>query len=133
MLFRVSIGARKVGAIGQHGAVKRVYEIESAERSTVAEMAINRAYMDGDIEHVTVTSIGQIIGEVDAQASRITTGTSHFVSYNSALRYFAYENATDTDIDRKIAEGLIQIGKPALKPGQKLSIIDDGTRYAIED
>ena len=61
------------------------------------------------------------------------TGTSHFVGYNAALRYFAYENATDTDIDRKIAEGLIHIGKPALKAGQKLSIIDDGTRYAIED
>ncbi len=50
MLFRVSISARKVGAIGQHGAVKRVYEIESPDRSRVTEAAINRAYMDGDIE-----------------------------------------------------------------------------------
>ncbi len=63
----------------------------------------------------------------------MTIGTSHFVSFNSALRYYAYEDATDTDIDRKISEGLIHIGKPALKPGQKLSTIDDGTRYAIED
>lgn len=60
------------------------------------------------------------------------TGTCHFVSKNHALIYFRYENATAADIDRKIAEGLIHIGKPDLKPGELLSIIDDGTRYAIE-
>jgi hypothetical protein len=60
-------------------------------------------------------------------------GTSHFVSKQTAIRYYAYEGATAADIDRKLSEGLIHIGKPDLKPGQRLTVIDDGTRYAIED
>jgi hypothetical protein len=66
-------------------------------------------------------------------ASGVTVGTSHFVSKAAAVRYYAYEHATEADIDRKLAEGLIHIGKPELKPGQRLSTIDNGTRYAIED
>jgi hypothetical protein len=62
----------------------------------------------------------------------MTTGTSHFVSKAAALRYFAYENATMASIERKIAEGSIHIGKPELKPGQRLRVIDGGTRYAVE-
>jgi hypothetical protein len=61
----------------------------------------------------------------------ITTGTSHFVSKSAARRYYAYEDAKAADIDRKISEGLIHIGKPALKQGQRLTLIDGGTRYAI--
>lgn len=60
-------------------------------------------------------------------------GTSYFVSKAHAIRYYAYENATDATIERKLAEGLIHIGKPELKPGHRLTVIDDGTRYAIEE
>lgn len=60
-------------------------------------------------------------------------GTSYFVSKQAALKYYAYERATMVDINRKIDEGLIHIGKPELKPGQILSIIDDGTRYAVQE
>lgn len=62
----------------------------------------------------------------------MTTGTSYFVDKRSAIRYFAYENATSADIDRKLAEGLIHLGPPPLKPGERLSVIDNGTRYAIK-
>lgn len=60
-------------------------------------------------------------------------GTSYFVSKSAALRYYAYEGATESSIERKLAEGLIHIGKPPLKPGERLLVIDDGTRYAIDD
>lgn len=60
-------------------------------------------------------------------------GTSYFVSKAAAVRYYAYEHATESDIDRKLAEGLIHVGKPDLKPGDRLSTIDSGTRYAIEE
>jgi hypothetical protein len=67
----------------------------------------------------------------------ITTGTSHFLSLNSAIRYYRdYEPAkTRPEIARsvghKIEEGLIHIGKPTLKAGETLTVIDNGTRYAI--
>jgi hypothetical protein len=60
-------------------------------------------------------------------------GTSHFVSKRSARRYYAYENATMADIDRKLADGEIHIGRPPLQPGQHLVLIDQFTRYAIEE
>jgi hypothetical protein len=60
-------------------------------------------------------------------------GTSHFLSCDAAVRYFAYEDATLADIERKIAEGLIAIGPPPTQPGQRLTLIDRGTRYAIEE
>lgn len=62
-------------------------------------------------------------------------GTSHFVSRSAAERYYkpyGYEDVAEA-VTRKLAEGEIHIGKPALKPGQKLVTVDDGTRYAIEE
>jgi hypothetical protein len=61
------------------------------------------------------------------------TGTSYFTSMAAAVRYYAYEGATAATIERKISEGLIHIGKPQTKPGEWLSVIDDGARYAIHD
>lgn len=67
----------------------------------------------------------------------MTWGTSHFVSRAMAVRYYgeytpgaklAEKVAT---VDRKLKEGSIHIGPPELKPGETLSVIDDGTRYAI--
>ena len=62
-------------------------------------------------------------------------GTSHFVSKATALRYYAYEGATADSVERKIAEGLIHIGKPELKPdgSERYVLIDNGLRYGIED
>lgn len=63
-------------------------------------------------------------------------GTSHFVSRLAALRYYAYEEQTTMDtIDRKIAEGLIHIGKPDVKPdgSERVVLLDSGLRYGIED
>jgi len=62
-------------------------------------------------------------------------GTSYFVSKTKAIRYYRdYEGEqAKRAVERKIEAGEIHIGKPDLKPGQRLSIIDSGTRYAIED
>lgn len=61
-------------------------------------------------------------------------GTSHFVSRAAAERYYA---ACETDparaVARKLADGEIHIGKPELKPGQRLSVIAGEGRYQIED
>ncbi len=70
------------------------------------------------------------------RAYNVITGTSHFVSRDKAIEYYGYEGGTyralGIAVDRKVAEGLIHIGKPSLKPGQRLIVIDDGARYAIE-
>jgi hypothetical protein len=65
-------------------------------------------------------------------------GTSYFVSDLAAVEYYrAYENGNTIraaiSVGRKLESGQIHIGKPELKPGQKLSLIDNGTRYMIEE
>lgn len=72
----------------------------------------------------------------------ITRGTSHFVSYAAAVRYYsAYEPDAHAAVNRKLdhdggngpnkRDAQIYIGPPKLKPGQRLELIDGKTRYAI--
>ncbi len=63
-------------------------------------------------------------------------GTSYFVSFDSACRYYRLQERTTHKhlraiVATKLCEGLIHIGVPHLKEGEVLSIIDRGTRYAI--
>lgn len=62
-------------------------------------------------------------------------GTSYFVSMAKAAQYYRDYEGDDgyAAAQRKVREGSIHIGKPDLKPGQRLLIIDNGTRYAIEE
>jgi hypothetical protein len=62
-----------------------------------------------------------------------TIGTSHFVSLDAAIRYYSDYDYDDVKgaVARKIAEGEISIGKPDLKPGERLTLVDEGKRYAI--
>lgn len=60
------------------------------------------------------------------------SGTSNFVSKAAAAKYYAVYGENMQDVEHKIAHGYIEIGKPVIKAGQSLVIIDDGTRYAIE-
>ncbi len=75
-----------------------------------------------------------------SERTPMTTGTSYFVSRAAAVRYYAdYESGTRSGkrfqaehaVDTKLAEGSIHIGEPPLKPGETLSVIDAGTRYAV--
>ena len=82
----------------------------------------------------------------------MTTGTCYFPSYGAALRYYRpylgepvfmgdtphpiREKRTRDDecralVDQKLNAAEIHIGKPALKPGQTLSIQDN--RYHITE
>ena len=60
-------------------------------------------------------------------------GTSHFVSYRAARSYYQDQCVWLGAFKRKLASGEIHIGKPSLKSGERLVVIDDGRRYAIEE
>lgn len=61
-------------------------------------------------------------------------GTCYFVSREAAIKYYReYEHDPARAVAIKLSEGSIQIGKPILRAGQTLVIIDDGTRYAVEE
>jgi len=64
-------------------------------------------------------------------------GTSYFVSLAKAAQYYRdYEQADGyATAQRKIASGEINIGKPPLAAdgSERWVLIDNGTRYAIED
>ena len=61
------------------------------------------------------------------------TGTSHFVSEAAARRYYGEMEYTVADVTRMIEDGEIHISRPPLAPGQRLRMIDGGTRWAIEE
>lgn len=65
-------------------------------------------------------------------------GTDHFVSRIAARSYY-YNQIPDLTrsqciklIEEKLELEEIFIGRPVVRPGERLRIIDDGTRYAIE-
>lgn len=67
-------------------------------------------------------------------------GTSYFVSFKHACRYYAeyeklnwYDPTLGKIVQNKINEGQIHIGMPPMKPGQLISRIDGGNRYALTD
>lgn len=68
------------------------------------------------------------------------TGTSHFVNFTKACDYYrdqGNDELTPAELERlvrdKIAEGEIDLGKPDVPVGARLLLIDNGTRYAIEE
>jgi len=65
----------------------------------------------------------------------MTYGTSHFVSKAAAIRYYRDYEGSDAKqvVEQKIREGQIHIGRPHLKPGETLSVVDGGKRYAISN
>ena len=62
------------------------------------------------------------------------TGTSHFVSRETAIHYYAPYGYGAADVDLKLAHGEIHISKPDLVYGKQRWIkIDGGLRYGIEE
>jgi hypothetical protein len=59
-------------------------------------------------------------------------GTSHFKSFEAAFQYYKDYGYVYGDVQRKIQDGEIHIGKPTLKPGERCSLNDEG-RYVIEE
>jgi len=58
-------------------------------------------------------------------------GTSHFNSFASAVKYYNQYGFDVEDIETKITNKEIFVGKPLLKEGEMLSTDNDG-RYQIE-
>jgi len=63
-------------------------------------------------------------------------GTPYFVSRAAAERYYGdcepHGTAAEV-VARKLKAREIYIGPPKTEPHQRLAIIDNGTRYAIEE
>ena len=63
---------------------------------------------------------------------RMTIGTAHFVSLSKAVRYYRDYGFTADDVVAKLDAGEFHIGKPTIKEGERLVLLDDGTRYGIQ-
>jgi hypothetical protein len=59
-------------------------------------------------------------------------GTCHFVSRQAMIDYYKTYDYDENDIDAILIEEINFIGPPKLKPGEKLIVIDNDCRYAIE-
>ncbi len=65
------------------------------------------------------------------------TGTSSFVSVNHAIAYYREQTPGCTSLEatklvaEKIQSADIHIGRPILKPGERLTLLDGGRRYGI--
>jgi hypothetical protein len=60
-------------------------------------------------------------------------GTNHFVDRKAANKYYTQYGHTVTDVAVMIECKQIVLGKPKITKGQKLLIVDGGTRYAIQE
>ena len=67
------------------------------------------------------------------------TGTPYFVNFTKACDYYkdaGYDDMSPAELDRvvrqKIDDGEVYIDKPEIQPGERLLLIDNGTRYAIK-
>lgn len=59
------------------------------------------------------------------------TGTNHFISLKAAIRYYKDYDIDEMQVEQKINEGSIIIGKPEAKPGQKIVLDQREGRYLI--
>ena len=62
----------------------------------------------------------------------MTKGTAHFVSIHLAWEYYWIQGYDRNDVLQKLTDGEIFIGPPDLKDGEKLMLLDSGTRYGIK-
>jgi hypothetical protein len=62
----------------------------------------------------------------------MVTGTAYFVSFKSAVRYYRGYGFAEPDVKRKLDLGEFHIGKPEIKDGERLVLLDDGARYGIQ-
>tara|TARA_Y100000310_G_scaffold56223_1_gene51529 strand:+ start:132 stop:344 length:213 start_codon:yes stop_codon:yes gene_type:complete len=65
-------------------------------------------------------------------------GTSHFVSFGRAVRYYHDYNPDASQglaiykwVEAKLVAGEISVGPPEVKPGERMFVNDEG-RYCVE-
>ena len=59
-------------------------------------------------------------------------GTPYFTCERAAVRYYKDYGFTANDVRDKFFAGEIHYGKPPLRDGETLVLIDRATRYGIE-
>lgn len=59
-----------------------------------------------------------------------TYGTNHFVSKVAAVRYYRQYGLTESDVNKKIVDFEIAIGKPLVKKNETLHVVEG--RYVIQ-
>jgi len=60
-------------------------------------------------------------------------GTSHFVSYESAVAYYARQGIDAAGVQLKLREGEIHLGPPDVPNGGRFYVIGDEGRYGVEE
>lgn len=61
----------------------------------------------------------------------LVTGTCWFVSRKHAARYYEFAGGMSAVVT-KLRENEIKIGRPALREGERLVLLDGGTRWGVE-
>lgn len=69
---------------------------------------------------------------MDGDFNMTIWGTSYFVNFASAVRYYKPYGYDKQGVHGLKVAGLIHLGKPELKEGEKLILLDDNTRYGIK-
>lgn len=55
------------------------------------------------------------------------------MDFGAAVRYYQPYGYDSEGVQRKLNEGEIHLGRPPVKEGESVVLIDDGTRYAIAE
>ena len=60
-----------------------------------------------------------------------TQGTCYFISMNAAKRYYRGYGFKAAEVEAKVERDEIKVGKPPIRPNERRSVIDGGTRWAV--
>lgn len=59
-------------------------------------------------------------------------GTSYFNTLADAVAYYGILGDSPHDVEVKIQEGAINIGKPADRPGERLTLVEGRWHYVVD-
>lgn len=62
-----------------------------------------------------------------------STGTSNFVSKKAAIKYYQNYDCDVEEVNRKIKDGEIEIGRPKVPEGMTLWVNQEEGRYMLAD
>ena len=67
-----------------------------------------------------------------ANVNTITVGTAHFISKAAAYRYYGGQGFSRFDVDNKLSEGEIFVGRPLINHGERVLIDRSEGRFFVE-
>ena len=60
-------------------------------------------------------------------------GTNHFISLYHAYKYYRTQQVDSIQVNEKIKNGEIKIGRPDTRPDERIVLLDENCRYGIND